>query len=219
MGEFPTKEEFFSALAGKHGSELQKRISSSSVAICGLGGLGSNIAAILVRSGIGMLRLIDFDRVDLSNIGRQQYFMTQTGMYKTDALAENLRTISTYTEIHTYTERISEENASRLIGNCEIVCEAFDRAEEKAMLVNHVLEKMQIYSSSVRYGRNFISKYRNHAQSFKPPLHMRRRRKRYIGIRNCFSVSRNDLCSTSGPYGFADYCRSVRCINTGKKER
>ena len=142
MGEFPTKEEFFSALAGKHGSELQKRISSSSVAICGLGGLGSNIAAILVRSGIGMLRLIDFDRVDLSNIGRQQYFMTQTGMYKTDALAENLRTISTYTEIHTYTERISEENASRLIGNCEIVCEAFDRAEEKAMLVNHVLEKM-----------------------------------------------------------------------------
>lgn len=142
MGEFPTKEEFFSALAGKHGSELQKRISSSSVAICGLGGLGSNIAAILVRSGIGILRLIDFDRVDLSNIGRQQYFMTQTGMYKTDALEENLRTISPYTEIHTYTERISEENASQLIGNCEIVCEAFDRAEEKAMLVNHVIEKM-----------------------------------------------------------------------------
>lgn len=142
MGEFPTKEEFFSALAGKHGSDLQKRISSSSVAICGLGGLGSNIAAILVRSGIGMLRLIDFDKVDLSNIGRQQYFMTQTGMYKTDALAENLRTISPYTEIHTYTERISEENTSRLIGDCEIVCEAFDRAEEKAMLVNHVLEKM-----------------------------------------------------------------------------
>ena len=142
MGEFPTKEEFFSALAGKHGSELQKRISSSSVAICGLGGLGSNIAAILVRSGIGILRLIDFDRVDLSNIGRQQYFMTQTGMYKTDALAENLRTISPYTEIYTYTERISEENASQLIGNCEIVCEAFDRAEEKAMLVNHVIEKM-----------------------------------------------------------------------------
>lgn len=142
MEEFSTKEEFFSALAGKHGRELQKRISSSSVAICGLGGLGSNIAAILVRSGIGILRLIDFDRVDLSNIGRQQYFMTQTGMYKTDALAENLRAISPYTEIHTYTERISEENASQLIGNCEIVCEAFDRAEEKAMLVNHVLEKM-----------------------------------------------------------------------------
>ena len=142
MEEFSTKEEFFSALAGKHGRELQKRISSSSVAICGLGGLGSNIAAILVRSGIGILRLIDFDRVDLSNIGRQQYFMTQTGMYKTDALAENLRAISPYTEIHTYTERISEENASQLIRNCEIVCEAFDRAEEKAMLVNHVLEKM-----------------------------------------------------------------------------
>ena len=142
MGEFPTKEEFFSALSGKHSREFQKRISSSSVAICGLGGLGSNIAAILVRSGIGNLRLIDFDRVDLSNIGRQHYFMAQIGMYKTDALKQNLNAISPYTEIQTFTERFGPENADQLIGDCKIVCEAFDCAEEKAMLVNYVLEKM-----------------------------------------------------------------------------
>lgn len=138
----PTREQMLSALSGKHGTEVQKRISSASVAICGLGGLGSNIASILVRAGIGKLRLIDFDRVDLSNIGRQQYFMTQAGMYKTEALEENLRMISPYTEIHTETEKVSAENAARLIGDCTIVCEAFDSAEEKAMLVNYVLEKM-----------------------------------------------------------------------------
>ena len=136
----PTKEEWAAALAARHGAQLQNRFSAATVAICGLGGLGSNIAIALARAGIGKLILIDFDRVDLSNLHRQQYRATQIGRYKTEALAENLREIAPYTEIETITERITEDNARSLLTGADIVCEAFDDAQAKAMLVHAVLE-------------------------------------------------------------------------------
>ena len=128
----PMKEEWMAALAARHGAMLQSRFSSATVAICGLGGLGSNIAIALGRAGIGKLILIDFDRVDLSNLHRQQYRATQIGRYKTEALAENLREIAPYTEIETITERITEDNARSLLTGADIVCEAFDDAQAKA---------------------------------------------------------------------------------------
>ena len=136
----PTKEAWMGALNKRHGAKLQSRFTSATVAICGLGGLGSNIAIALARAGIGKLILIDFDRVDLSNLHRQQYKANQIGRYKTEALAENLREIAPYTEIETITERITEDNARSLLTGADIVCEAFDDAQAKAMLVNAVLE-------------------------------------------------------------------------------
>ena len=112
------------------------------VAICGLGGLGSNIAIYLARAGIGKLILIDFDRVDITNLHRQQYKASQIGMYKTDALAENLREINPYIEFETHTERITEDNAAMLLKDVDIICEAFDDAECKAMLTNTVLSEL-----------------------------------------------------------------------------
>ena len=136
----PAKEEWMDALNKRHGPQLQNRFSSAIVAICGLGGLGSNIAIALARAGIGKLILIDFDRVDITNLHRQQYKANQIGRYKTDALAENLLEIAPYTEIETITERITENNVYSLLKDADVVCEAFDRAETKAMLVNAVLE-------------------------------------------------------------------------------
>ena len=69
----PTKEEWDKALEERHGKELQKTFASAAVAVCGLGGLGSNIAIALARAGIGRLILCDFDRVDITNLHRQQY--------------------------------------------------------------------------------------------------------------------------------------------------
>ncbi|MBD9157067.1 MAG: sulfur carrier protein ThiS adenylyltransferase ThiF, partial [Lachnospiraceae bacterium] len=68
----PTKEEWHRALADRHGEVFQKRAEHATVAICGLGGLGSNISICLARAGVGKLILIDFDRVDISNLHRQQ---------------------------------------------------------------------------------------------------------------------------------------------------
>ena len=126
----------------RHGSGLQQKISSATVAVCGLGGLGSSIAIALARAGIGKLLLIDFDRVDITNLHRQQYKANQIGCYKADALAENLLEIVPYTGLQTVTEKITEENFAHLLKDVDIVCEAFDNAESKAMLVNGVLEQL-----------------------------------------------------------------------------
>lgn len=136
----PSKDEFFRALAEKHGLELQKRFSAASVAVCGLGGLGSNIAAMLARAGVGRLHLVDFDRVSVTNLNRQFYFPEQIGMFKACALKENIQHIAPYCDVKSEVIEINGENVCGLIAGEELVCEAFDKAEAKAMLVNAVLE-------------------------------------------------------------------------------
>ena len=138
----PTKEEWNNALEERHGKELHTAFSSATVAVCGLGGLGSNIAIALARAGIGKLILIDFDRVDITNLHRQQYKAEQIGMYKTVALAENLKEIAPYISLEIHTERITEDNAVTLLQDADIICEAFDDAECKAMLTNTVLSEL-----------------------------------------------------------------------------
>lgn len=138
----PTKEEWIAALEERHGKELQNRFSSAVVAVCGLGGLGSNIAIALARAGIGKLILIDFDQVDITNLHRQQYKAGQIGKYKTEALAENLREIAPYVEVEIVTQRVTEVNGVSLLQEADVICEALDNAEAKAMLANLVLEHL-----------------------------------------------------------------------------
>lgn len=134
-----TKEEWYNALAIRHGTDLQQKFSSASVALCGLGGLGSNVAVSLARAGVGTLRLIDFDKVDISNLHRQQYTVSQLGMYKTEAMRQTISAISPYCNVMTHTVQLTENNLS-LLSDCEIICECFDNAVCKAMLVNGISE-------------------------------------------------------------------------------
>ena len=138
----PEKKEWMDALIARHGLEIHNRFSSATVVSCGLGGLGSNIAIALARVGIGKLVLIDFDKVDITNLHRQQYKASQIGQYKTDALADNLFEIAPYTDIKTITARLSEDNLTTFLKDADVICEAFDDAEAKAMLVNGVLEQL-----------------------------------------------------------------------------
>ena len=136
----PSREVMREALNIRHGEDLQNKISAARVAVCGLGGLGSNIAIALARAGVGHLHLIDFDRVDLTNLNRQQYAVGQLGQYKTDALRETLALISPYCDVTCDTIQVTEENLPDLLKTEDYICEAFDRAEAKAMLVSGVLE-------------------------------------------------------------------------------
>lgn len=138
----PLKEEMMSALEKRQGRKLQEKFSAATVAVCGLGGLGSNIAVSLARAGIGRLVLLDFDRVEITNLHRQQYKANQVGRYKTEALAENLKEIAPYVELRIHTVRIAESNAVELLKGADVICEAFDNAEIKAMFANLVLEKL-----------------------------------------------------------------------------
>ena len=137
----PTKAEWIAALNERHGEDLQKKFSSAVVAVCGLGGLGSNVAIALARAGIGKLILIDFDKVDITNLHRQQYKASQIGKPKTAALSDNLLEIAPYIALETHNVKIDEQNATDFFKDADIICEAFDNPEAKAILVNAVLEK------------------------------------------------------------------------------
>ena len=133
--------DFEKAMIERHGEDVYKKLKNASVAIAGIGGLGSNIAISLARSGVGEILIVDFDKVDITNINRQQYFVEQIGMNKTDALKETLQRINPYIGIKTVQRRVDEDNVAEIFGQYNIVCEAFDDAQNKAMLVNTLLEK------------------------------------------------------------------------------
>ena len=135
-----SKEEIYAALNERHSPEIQAVLSAGNVAIAGLGGLGSNVAYSLTRIGVGHLHLIDFDVVDVTNLNRQQYFMEHVGIYKTEALKSLLMKINPYIDIKTDCVRVTEENIKELFCDNDIVCEAFDNPDAKALLVNGIME-------------------------------------------------------------------------------
>jgi len=141
-GEKPSPEEIESLMMARHTPGVHQKIRNSVVGIAGLGGLGSSIAIALVRLGVGTLILVDFDIVEPSNLNRQQYFLHQTGMPKVQALQENLSKINPYVKIQPYIEKITRDNIDRIFSEAEVVVEAFDRADQKAMLINTISEKM-----------------------------------------------------------------------------
>ena len=127
------------ALSSRIGEEARARLAAARVGVAGLGGLGSHIAVMLARSGVGALHLVDFDLVDESNLNRQHYFREHLGRPKTEALAEQLRRIDPGIELTLDRVRVDAGNAAALFAGERIVCEAFDGPRCKADLVNALL--------------------------------------------------------------------------------
>lgn len=122
--------------------KIAEKLKNATVGIAGLGGLGSNVAVTLTRIGIGKLVLADFDKVDKSNLNRQQYFLRHIGMYKTEALKEVLHDINTDVAIEITNVFVDETNIEQLFKHVDIIVEAFDNSQSKATLVNTALLKM-----------------------------------------------------------------------------
>ena len=136
-----TREEIDRAFDERFPAEMKEKLKNARVAIAGLGGLGSNIAVNLARSGVGHLLLIDFDVVDVSNLNRQMYMIPHIGLPKTEALRDILSRINPWLDIQTKQVKITSENARSLLTGWPIVCEAFDRPDQKAMLVSTLLSQ------------------------------------------------------------------------------
>lgn len=118
------------------------------IGIAGVGGIGSNVALNLVRSGVGRLKCIDFDRVEPSNLNRQFYFVDQIGMFKVEALMANLRRINPALRIDTLVQRIDAGNCAALFADCELVVEGFDRQSDKKMLFETFAGEKIVVSAS-----------------------------------------------------------------------
>ncbi len=138
-GRHPSPEELERLLAARHTPEVQQKIKQGKVGIAGAGGLGSHVAIALVRVGIGQLTIVDFDVVEPSNLNRQQYFIDQIGKPKVMALKENLQRINPACRINIFNQKIGPENIKGLFGEIDILVEAFDAADQKAMLTNYFL--------------------------------------------------------------------------------
>jgi sulfur carrier protein ThiS adenylyltransferase len=123
-------------------ASVRARLGESAVGIIGLGGLGSNAAMMLVRSGVRHLVLADFDVVEESNLNRQLYFPDQVGHPKAEALAETLTRIEPSVTLDAYTVRVTPENLATLFDGVDVLLEAVDTAEGKAMIARAASEKL-----------------------------------------------------------------------------
>ena len=141
-GERPSPEEIECLMMSRHTPGVHEKIRASTVGIAGVGGLGSSVAIALARVGVGTLILADFDVVEPSNLNRQQYFIHQIGMPKVDALRDNLSAINPCVKVRLHHEKITPENVAEIFKEAEVIVEAFDRADQKAMLINAVSAKM-----------------------------------------------------------------------------
>jgi len=141
-GVIPSQEEFECLMMARHTPGIHQKIKKSIVGIAGLGGLGSAVAIALARIGVGTLILVDFDVVEPSNLNRQQYFIHQLGKSKVEALQETISKMNPYVKIQPHPEKLDQNNVERIFKKAEVVVEAFDRADQKAMLINVISEKM-----------------------------------------------------------------------------
>jgi len=139
------------------------------IGIAGVGGIGSNVALNLVRSGVDRLKFIDFDCVEASNLNRQFYFADQIGMFKVEALMTNLSRINPEVRLEALVQRIEADNCAALFADCELIVEGFDRQADKKMLFETFAgEKVVVSASGIagselttirsrRMGRGYIA--------------------------------------------------------------
>jgi sulfur carrier protein ThiS adenylyltransferase len=120
-------------------ADISTALSRFTVGIAGAGGLGSNCAAALARSGIGRLKIADFDIVSMANLNRQFFFIDQMGSKKVVALRGNIVRTGSNTAVEIFDVIVSPENVERIFGDCDIIVEAFDRSDMKLMLTEAVL--------------------------------------------------------------------------------
>ena len=135
-----SKEELDRAFDARFPKEMKEKFSKAHVAVAGLGGLGSNIA-VMLASGVGHLFLVDFDMVDVTNLNRQMYMIPHLGRPKAEALPDILCQINPYLKYESVCTKVTPENIKELFEGYPIVCEAFDRPDQKAMLVRELLSQ------------------------------------------------------------------------------
>lgn len=120
------------------GKDNLEKLKNAYVTVIGLGGVGGITAVMLARCGIGRLRLVDFDKVDETNINRQVVANTKTvGKNKTDVLEEMILDINPSCQVEKFSTRLTKENIYNLISNDTFVVDAIDSVKDKVDLCDY----------------------------------------------------------------------------------
>lgn len=123
------------------------------IGIAGAGGLGSNVAVNLVRSGVNEIKIVDFDVIEQSNLNRQFYFRDQIGQNKVNALFENLKRINPQLKLQIVHQKLERGNITDIFNDCDIVVEAFDKKNYKSMIIEELLpyKKLMVAASGIAH--------------------------------------------------------------------
>lgn len=121
-------------------NQIKEILNDKIVGIAGCGGLGSNCAVALARVGVGKLIIADFDVIEESNLNRQYYFHHQIGEKKVFCLQKNIKLINPITEVIAHDLTLHSENILELFENCDVIVEAFDKAEMKKIIAETIIE-------------------------------------------------------------------------------
>ena len=134
-GEVPDAGQLDALLTARHTPGVHAAVKDATIGIAGVGGLGSALAIALARTGIGHLVIADFDIVEPSNLNRQQYFVDQIGMPKVYALRDTLARINPHVRVTACHLRLTQAQLAAVLGRVQVLVEAFDRADQKVMLI------------------------------------------------------------------------------------
>jgi len=122
--------------------KIKEKLRKSSVGIAGAGCLGSNAAVALARAGIGRLVLVDFDKVEESNLDRQYYFLDQVGKIKVEALKDNIERINSAVKVEILNQKLEKGSMEKPFHDVDVVIEALDNAETKTEFIEEILLKL-----------------------------------------------------------------------------
>ncbi|WP_394019821.1 sulfur carrier protein ThiS adenylyltransferase ThiF [Anaerococcus cruorum] len=124
---------------------VNEKLKNTKVSILGCGGLGSNIAMILARAGVGELYLYDFDTIEYSNLNRQNYTLDELGGDKAELTKKKIESTLPYVKCHSQNIYLTTENMDTIVDNTDIFIEAFDNKESKTMLFDYFVGRKDKY--------------------------------------------------------------------------
>ena len=128
-------------------AEQLKKIRSFKIGIGGAGGLGSNVAVILTRSGFDHFEILDQDTIDPSNLNRQQYFLDEVGKAKVAVLKKRLLDINPEVRVGIHQAHWTPEAGNQYFSGCQLIVEAFDQAVWKFQFVEYYQDKTKFLVS------------------------------------------------------------------------
>jgi len=135
------------------GQQGQEKLKKARVFIAGAGGLGSSSATYLAAAGIGTLRIVDHDRVELSNLNRQVlHWPADIGQTKVGSAQSKLKQLNPQVKIEAIEEKITQANVSRLVEGCDLIVDAMDNLPTRYLLNKVAIERNIPFFHGAVYG-------------------------------------------------------------------
>jgi molybdopterin/thiamine biosynthesis adenylyltransferase len=145
----------------KVGISGQKKIIKSKVLIIGIGGLGCPLLTYLAAAGVGTIGIVDYDKVELSNLNRQTLFDSRdVGKYKVNVAKNKINRINKKIKIKTYNKKISSKNIQSILKIFDIICDGTDNYKTRYLINDHCKKNKKILISAA------ISKFDGHLYKF-----------------------------------------------------